>query len=751
MKRAADSPHSLLSRLQRDDIVAALGGGAFVHDACARVGGDKAFTATEQELIATFDLLADLDADAEMFAAYTLHALQQSGIAMSEADSKRLGTGVRDLIEGQQAAEKVWSLYAARSGAGSAEGLRRLLLAIIRDLRVVLILLARQLARMRAAVNAPPEQRRELAQLTADIHAPLANRLGIWQLKWELEDLSFRYAQPDTYRRIAKLLDERRADRERFIAVAMGTLRRALAEVGIEADIVGRPKHIYSIWKKMQRKGGEFSALYDIRALRVLVSDVAACYAALGIVHTLWPPLPSEFDDYIARPKGNQYQSLHTAVVGPEGKTLEVQIRSHEMHAHAERGVAAHWRYKEETAPAVASLAPLSAPHTAPPSPATRARGIGRPPAAGFSRGSDQGFERKVAWMRQLLEAKEDREDDAALLAGFKTDILEDRVYLLTPQGKVMDLPRGATVLDFAYHVHTDVGHRCVGAKVDGRIVPLNFQPASGDRVEILTGKNLAPRRDWISAHHAYLTTHRAREKVRAWFKRVDHDANVAAGRAILEKELKRLALAHVELESLPPKFHLKTLEELVVALAIGDVTAGQVARVLHEEQTPAPTQPASVPRAPKRDKDAVVIEGVGNLLTTLARCCQPLPGDAIVGFITRGRGVSIHRADCASFARLRVRDASRAIEVEWGGARSQAYEVDLLVRGYDRKWLHKDVTNVIASANVHLLAVNTRIDPASGLATMNFAVRVADFEQLSMLLSRLGSVPNVIEARRLA
>ena len=751
MKRAADSPHSLLSRLQRDDIVAALGGGAFVHDACARVGGDKAFTATEQELIATFDLLADLDADAEMFAAYTLHALQQSGIAMPEADSKRLGTGVRDLIEGQQAAEKVWSLYAARSGAGSAEGLRRLLLAIIRDLRVVLILLARQLARMRAAVNAPPEQRRELAQLTADIHAPLANRLGIWQLKWELEDLSFRYAQPDTYRRIAKLLDERRADRERFIAVAMGTLRRALAEVGIEADIVGRPKHIYSIWKKMQRKGGEFSALYDIRALRVLVSDVAACYATLGIVHTLWPPLPSEFDDYIARPKGNQYQSLHTAVVGPEGKTLEVQIRSHEMHAHAERGVAAHWRYKEETAPAVASLAPPSAAHTAPPSPATRARGIGRPPAAGFSRGSDQGFERKVAWMRQLLEAKEDREDDAALLAGFKTDILEDRVYLLTPQGKVMDLPRGATVLDFAYHVHTDVGHRCVGAKVDGRIVPLNFQPASGDRVEILTGKNLAPRRDWISAHHAYLTTHRAREKVRAWFKRVDHDANVAAGRAILEKELKRLALAHVELESLPPKFHLKTLEELVVALAIGDITAGQVARVLHEEQTPAPTQPASVPRAPKRDKDAVVIEGVGNLLTTLARCCQPLPGDAIVGFITRGRGVSIHRADCASFARLRARDASRAIEVEWGGARSQAYEVDLLVRGYDRKWLHKDVTNVIASANVHLLAVNTRIDPASGLATMNFAVRVADFEQLSMLLSRLGSVPNVIEARRLA
>jgi GTP pyrophosphokinase len=681
--------------------------------------------------------------------------LQQSGVVLPAAEHKRLPAGVRDLVEGQLAAEKVWSLYAARSGGGSAEGLRRLLLAIIRDLRVVLILLARQLARMRAASAAPPEQRRELAQLTADIHAPLANRLGIWQLKWELEDLAFRYSQPDTYKRIARLLDERRQDREHFIAIAKDTLRRALTEAGVEADIAGRPKHIYSIWKKMQRKGGEFSSLYDIRALRVLVNDVAACYAALGIVHTLWPPLPSEFDDYIARPKGNQYQSLHTAVVGPEGKTLEVQIRSHEMHAHAERGVAAHWRYKEETTGPVSSdHIAQSVPRSVPVSRAAWTRELVRPSSAAGSLmggGADEAFERKVAWMRQLLETKEEHDDDSVLLAGFKTDILEDRVYLLTPQGQVMDLPRGATVLDFAYHVHTDVGHRCVGAKVNGRIVPLNFQPASGDRVEILTGKNKAPRRDWISAQHGFLTTHRAREKVRTWFKKVDHDANVAAGRAILERELKRLALANVEVENLPPKFHLKTVEELVVALAVGDVSAGQIARVLHEQHAPAPAPAVQAPRPPKRDKDAVVIEGVGNLLTSLARCCQPLPGDAIVGYITRGKGVSIHRADCPSFARLRARDPGRAIEVEWGGARSQAYEVDLLVRGYDRKWLHKDVTNVIASANVHLLAVNTRVDSASGLATMNFAVRVADFEQLSMLLSRLGAVPNVIEARRMA
>jgi GTP pyrophosphokinase len=316
----------------------------------------------------------------------------------------------------------------------------------------------------------------------------------------------------------------------------------------------------------------------------------------------------------------------------------------------------------------------------------------------------------------------------------------------------VLDLPSGATVLDFAYHVHTDVGHRCRGAKVNGRIVPLSFQPVSGDRVEILTGKAIEPRRDWLSAQHGFLNTHRAQQKVRAWFRHSDLAANLAAGRAILDKELKRLALGNVDLDSLPPKFQHKTLDEFLVALALGEITAGQVARALHETHAPPPMAPApAAPRAPRRGKDAVVIEGVGNLLTVLARCCQPLPGDAIAGYITRGKGVSIHRADCASFARLRARDPARAIEVEWGGGRAQAYDVDVLVRGYDRKWLHKDVTNVIAAANVHLLAANTRVDASSGLATMNFAVRVADFEQLSVLLARLAAVPNVIEARRLA
>jgi GTP pyrophosphokinase len=693
---------------------------AELEQACARLGAMSAELTDADtrlaDLAATLQLLGDLGLDDETLAATIVYELDRLGEAAPVTPpSATRGAGLQLLVDGQIAAEKVWALHAARGAHTSAEGLRRLLLAIVRDLRVVFILLARQLARLRAADRLDETQRRALATMTADIHGPLANRLGIWQLKWELEDLAFRLSQPDTYKRIAKLLDERRVDRETYIATALAQLRAALAEAGIAADVAGRPKHIYSIWKKMQRKDGDFGALYDIRAVRLLVRDVPACYAALGVVHSLWPYVPGEFDDYIARPKGNHYQSLHTAVVGPEGKTLEVQIRTHDMHAHAELGVAAHWRYKE-------------------------------------GGGGDASFERKVAWMRQLLDAKEEGDDDSALLAGLRTDLHEDRVYLLTPRGEVMDLPRGATVLDFAYHVHTDVGHRCRGAKVNGRIVPLTFQPASGDRIEILTAKEKAPRRDWLSAQHGFLTTHRAIEKVRTWFKRVDLTANLSAGRAILDKELKRLALSNVELDSLPPRFNHRQLDDFLVALALGDISAAQVARALHEMV--APPKPAAAPalRPPKSGtKDALTIDGVGNLLTQLARCCQPLPGDAVLGFITRGRGVSVHRADCTSLARLRVRDPSRVIEVEWGNRREQAYEVDVLVKGYDRKWLHKDITNVIASANAHLLAVNTRVDPVSGLATMNFALRVTDYGQLSSLLGKLAAVPNVIEARRLA
>lgn len=667
----------------------------------------------QSDLLACLDLLGELGVGEEAQAACVLYTLIANGAPVSAADLAAFPADVRALVEGQQAAERVWTLYAARGDASSNEGLRRLLLAIIRDIRVVFLLLARQLVRMRTAARAPDAERRALAQLSADIHAPLANRLGIWQVKWELEDLAFRYLQPDVYRRIASLLDERRGGREAWIENARQQLVHTLANAGINADIEGRPKHIYSIWRKMQRKGLEFSELYDVHALRVLVDDVATCYAALGVVHTLWPYIAGEFDDYIASPKGNQYQSLHTAVVGPDGKTLEVQIRSHEMHRHAELGVAAHWRYKE-------------------------------------GGGADASFERKIAWMRQLLESKEARDDDAALLAGFRTEVVEDRVYLLTPKGQVVDLPRGATVLDFAYAIHTDVGHRCRGAKVNQRIVPLTFQPASGDRIEVLTGKVIEPRRDWLSTHHGFLTTHRAREKVRTWFKRIDLQQNLLAGRTLLERELKRLALAGANLDGLPERFQLRNHDELLEALALGDITPGRIARALHELTAPREeVEPASPSRVPNADAGAILIEGIGNLLTQLARCCQALPGDPICGYITRGRGVSVHRADCAQLASLRGREPGRVIAVEWGKRSARAYDVDVVVKGYDRKWLHKDVSATIAAANVHVIAVNARIDARKGVAEMNYALRVNDFGQLSGLLARLLAVPNVIEARR--
>ena len=668
----------------------------------------------EAECCDVLDLLEMLGCDAQTQAAALWFELARVAPALWATQGARLPAELQRLVGGQQAAEQVWALHAQRAPEGAAEGLRRLLLAIVRDLRVVFVLLARQLARMRAAAALPAEQSAALARLTRDIHAPLANRLGIWQLKWELEDLAFRYLQPDVYKRIAMLLDERRTDREGFIRDALDELQQALAVASIHAELAGRPKHIYSIWKKMQRKSLDFSDLYDIRAVRVLVGNVTDCYAALGVVHARWPHLPGEFDDYIARPKANGYRSLHTAVLGPAGRTLEVQIRTHEMHAHSELGVAAHWRYKE-----------------------------------GGS--SDAEFEAKIAWMRKLLEPR--GEDDNALAADLHTELLEDRVYLLTPKGEVFDLARGATVLDFAYLIHTEVGHRCRGAKVNGRIVPLTFQPQSGDRVEILTTKVADPSRDWLSPHHGYLHTARARDKVRAWFRRIAHDTNLAVGRSMFERELKRLALSTADVAKLPAHFHLKNHEELLVALALGEITPGQIARVLQEAaQPPEVTQsaPPVAARPATLDHAALSIEGIGNLLTTLARCCQPLPGDPVRGFITRGRGVSVHRTDCNSLARLARRDPDRVIEVTWGSAASQAYEVDIEIRGYDRKGLQKDVTSVISNAATHIIASSSRMFARSGEVEMRFTLRVRDFEQLSTLLGKLHALPNVVEARRL-
>ncbi len=672
----------------------------------------------EAELVRTLDVLFELKVDTETLLAAAWFPLveHQSGLV---ADAVRLhGSGFEPLLLGQLEAEKVWPLHEQKAANTSTEGLRRLLLVLIRDLRVVFILLARQLVRLRVAQRAEPAERQRLAQLTADIHAPLANRLGIWQVKWELEDLVFRYLHPDTYRRIAKLLDERREDRERYISAVKAQLRTALAGAGVAADVAGRPKHIYSIWKKMQRKDVDFSELYDVRAVRVLVPDVASCYAALGAVHALWTPISREFDDYIAKPKGNDYRSLHTAVIGPEGKAVEVQIRTHQMHEHAELGVAAHWRYKE-----------------------------------GAGAGAD--FERKIQWMRQLLDGRDEAQDDAALLAGFSTELLEDRVYLLTPKGAVIDVPKGATVLDFAYTVHTEVGHRCRGAKVNGRIVPLTFTPRTGDRVEILTAKEGQPKRDWLLPQHGFLASSRARHKVRTWFHKLDHEQNVRDGRDILERELKRLALTPGRIEPLLAKFHLASVDDLYLAVALGDLSPAQIARIVHEAEAPKPdaaqilTQRLGAQIGPRRDKDAIIIDGVGNLLVSMAGCCNPVPGDAIAGFITKGRGVSVHRADCKSLLNLSGRTPERVIDVQWGGRRDDRYPVRIRVSAFNRTGLIRDVGAVLAAEQINIGAMDSKDDPGTGFATLHLTLKVADFGQLANVLAKLRALSNVTEALR--
>ncbi|KRG79410.1 (p)ppGpp synthetase [Stenotrophomonas ginsengisoli] len=621
---------------------------------------------------------------------------------------------VDGLLDSQDAADQVWALHAGREAGRNGEGLRRLLLAIIRDLRVVPILLARQLALLKAAPRRSEDERRALAQLTRDIHGPLANRLGIWQLKWELEDMAFRFLEPDTYRHIAREVDQTRLAREHYVENVKAQLSAGLAEHGIKGEVTGRPKHIYSIWRKMQKKRLSFDQLYDLRAVRVMVDDVASCYAVLGVVHALWVPVPSEFDDYIARPKANDYRSLHTAVIGPEGRTIEVQIRTHQMHAQAELGVAAHWKYKEG------------------------------------GKGAESAFERKITWMRQLLEQA--GEGSGEELAGaLDAELLEDRVYALSPKGEVMDLPAGATPLDFAYHVHTMVGHRCRGAKVNGRIVPLTYHLRSGDRVEIMTGKEPDPRRDWLMPSAGYLASNRSREKVRGWFHKLDRARNIEAGRELLDKELRRLGLLSADLGKVLARFHADSIEELLIALALGDIGPNAISRALLEAEKPvepSPALPRPTAKPVRTDTRGFTIDGVGNLLVQLGRCCRPVAGEPIAGYLTLSRGVTVHRSDCSAFARLSALHPERVMPVEWGRA-GGGYEADIQVLAVDRRWLLKDITNLIAQADAYVLDINSDNVRDSGRAVLRLRLKVADYDQLSNLLGKIDALPGVDEVRR--
>ena len=626
-----------------------------------------------------------------------------------DALKRDFGDEVASLAAG---VEKLYQLRLATRGNAVEQNeiLRKMVLGMVEDVRVVLIRLASRTQTLRWFARNPGAERAAYARESLDIYSPLANRLGVFQLKWELEDLSFRFLEPDLYKRIAGMLDEKRLEREQYIRRAIDVLTRELQAVDVKGEIYGRPKHIYSIWNKMRTKSLDFSQVYDVRALRVIVPEVKDCYAALGVVHNLWQPIPREFDDYISRPKGNLYQSLHTAVIGPAGKTLEVQIRTEEMHRHAEFGVAAHWRYKEGGKPARAESA----------------------------------FEQKIAWLRELLAWRDEVADWASTT---KQAGLHDTVYVLTPQGKVIDLPAGSTPIDFAYALHTDLGHRCRGARVDGHIVPLDSGLRSGQRVEIITAKSGGPSRDWLNPERGFVKSARARQKIRQWFNAKAHAETVAAGRAIVEKELKREGAAQASHEVLATRLGFKKPEELFVGVARDEVNLRQLQTAVRGFAPEAPAAPPKIKARPPAAKSGVlVVGGVDRLMTQLAKCCKPVPPDPIRGFVTRGKGVSVHREDCASLKRLAERQPERLIDAEWGRS-AGTYTVDMTVTATDRRGLLRDIGDALARERINVSAVRTQT--RDELAFMRFTFDVTDLGQLKRAFAVVRELKGVIRVAR--
>ena len=660
-----------------------------------------------------------------------LYPFVEAGLIKQEKVNEDFGPKIAKLVEGvleMEAIRSLQTLHRSETSPEQVDNVRRMLLAMVEDVRAVVIKLAERIACLREAKLADEETRVLMAQEITNIYAPLANRLGIGQLKWELEDLAFRYLHPDTYKQIAKQLDEKRLDRERYIREFVQSLRDALAEAGVEAEVYGRPKHIYSIWRKMQKKHLEFNELFDVRAVRVVTKRLQDCYAALGIVHTHFHHIPREFDDYVANPKPNGYQSIHTVVVGEEGKTVEIQIRTEQMHQDAELGVAAHWRYKE-----------------------------GAQAAAKTST-----FEDKIEWLRKLLAWQEDLSESGSLLDDLRSQVFEDRVYVFTPKGDVIDLPAGATPLDFAYHVHSMIGHRCIGTKVDGRIVPFTYTLQTGDQVEVITQKEPNPSRDWMNPNAGFLRSSRARAKVATWFRKLDRDKNIAAGKELLEKELDRhnLTLSKVDKVVLE-RFHAEELEDLLAGIGSGDIRINQLLNYLDTRYN-KPTaeeedrrllekleQKANAPFRPKA-KDHIVVEGVGNLMTHIARCCQPIPGDSIQGFITMGRGVSIHREDCEQLKELSRRNPERLIDAVWGENYSGGYGLTIRILSNDRTGLLRDITTVLANEKINVMGVRSRSNVREQTAEIDMELEIYNINAFNRALAKLSQLNDVISAKRL-
>ena len=681
---------------------------AEAHGAQKRVSGEPYIT----HPAAVAMLIAELGMEAATIAATLLHDVPEDTARTTEDIRLEFGDEIGRLVEG---VTKLGRLQGQSRDAHQAENIRKMFLAMAEDLRVVIIKLCDRLHNMRTLAPLPPEKQQRIARQTIEIYAPLAHRLGIWQIKWELEDLAFKYLEPEQYKEVAEHLAARRQVRERFIDQAMKTLASELEKAGIRAELSGRAKHLWSIAQKMRRKSVGFDEVYDLLAIRVIVADVPGCYAALGIVHTLWPPIPGQFDDYIAVPKANLYQSLHTAVMGPGGQPLEIQVRTQEMHALSEYGIAAHWRYKE-----------------------------------GGKADRDRDYESKLAWVRQLLEWQHDVTDAQEFVESLKVDVFQDEVFVFTPKGEVKALTAGATPIDFAYRIHTDVGHRTIGAKVNGRIVPLDHRLQSGDIVEIVTSKAArGPSRDWIGM----VRTPGAREKIRQWFKRSQRDENITHGKELLDRELKRLAqrslgdLSDEDLRRVTEALNMHDVDTLFASLGYGEVTAAQVVMRLGIVDDAEQQLPGSAPQLPPTTaRGGVTVKGVDDLLVRFAVCCNPVPGDPIVGYITRGRGVTVHRADCANVKASSEKE--RHVEVEWERTAARTYPVAIRIEGWDRDGFLRDVAAVISENQVALMALSALANPDK-TATVNATLQVTSVEQLSRVLAKLEGVRDVFSVHR--
>jgi GTP pyrophosphokinase len=659
------------------------------------------------------EILSALHPDMDTLIASILYFSFEYAKLPIELISKQFGESVANLILGVAQISETQSKTTREhtlSTEHQRDSLRRMLLAVVEDVRVVLIKLAERISALRASYRLEDKIKLQLALETRDIYAPLANRLGIGQIKWELEDFAFRYIEPNAYKQIAQLLDERRVDREHYIHTITHDLRAALEKEGVSCEVVGRAKHIYSIWRKMMHKDVDFKEIYDVRAVRVLVNKISDCYAALGVVHSMWQPIPQEFDDYIATPKENGYRSLHTAVIGPNGKSLEVQIRTFEMHQESELGVAAHWRYKEG----------------------------GK---------SDPQLQKKLVFLRQILENVDNLPVDDSL----KSELFEDRVYVFTPKGKVIDLPKGSTPLDFAYQVHTDIGHRCRGAKIHGQMVPLNRPLKSGDQVEIVTTKEGGPSRDWINHHLGYLFSSRAKGKVLAWFKRLDREKNVQAGQELINKDFKRLGIEEVPLVKIAQKLNFKSLDDMYNALGIGELKSSQIINAISPQAELAPELMPIVARESRafHQRSEITIQGVGDLKYHYGHCCKPLPGDPIIGYITIGKGITIHRQDCLNVLHTSEEGDNRLIEVSWGDTGRSVYPVDIMINAYDRQGLLRDITNILSVEKVNIIRVNTFTNKLDNASQFNLTIEIPDLNALGKVLNKIAQLPNVMEVSR--